>query len=150
MPRRTRTDDWPCPIARTADLVGDAWTVLILRDAFTGIRRFDDFQRNLDAPRSVLTTRLTRLVDEGVLQKVPYQERPLRHEYRLTEKGRAFWDVLAAMFRWGDDWLFDDRAPVVLTDAESGHEVRPAMIDEHTGRPLDVRATRMRRRATSR
>lgn len=143
MPPRNRTDDWPCPIARTADLVGDAWTVLIMRDLFTGIRRFGDLQRSLDAPRSVLSARLQKLVDDGMLRKVPYQERPVRYEYRLTDKGRSFWDVLAAMFRWGDDWLFDDAAPVMLADAEDGHEVRPLIVDEETGEHLDVRSIRV-------
>ena len=146
MPPRTRTDDWPCPIARAADLVGDSWTVLILRDAFGGIRRFEDFQRNLDAPRSVLTRRLQQLVEDGLLDRVPYQDRPVRHEYRLTEKGRAFWDVLAAMWRWGDTWAFEDRAPIVLTDAETGAEIEPMVVDANTGKPLDVRATRIRSR----
>lgn len=143
MPPRNRTDDWPCPIARTADLVGDAWTVVIMRDVFAGVRRFEDLQRNLEAPRSVLSTRLQKLVDDGMLRKVAYQERPVRHEYRLTEKGRAFWDVLAAMFRWGDDWLFDDRAPIMLADVGDGHEVRPLVVDEATGEPLDVRSVRV-------
>lgn len=146
MPARIRTDEWPCPIARTADLLGDTWTVLILRDAFAGVRRFDDFQTSLDAPRSVLTARLSRLVDAGMLRKEPYQDRPVRHEYRLTDQGRAFWDVLAAMFRWGDDWLFDDGAPIELADTATGEQVRPVVVDEGTGDPLDVRRLRMRRR----
>lgn len=146
MPRRIRTGDWPCPIARTADLIGDAWTVLIMRDAMLGIRRFEDFQRNLDAPRSVLTARLQQLVEVGVLRRVQYQERPVRHEYRLTDQGRAFWDVLAAMWRWGDDWLFDDGAPIELVDASTGAEIRPLVVDATTGEPLDVRSTRVRRR----
>ena len=146
MPSRIRTGDWPCPIARTADLIGDAWAVLIMRDAMMGIRRFEDFQRNLDAPRSVLTARLQQLVDAGMLTRTKYQDRPVRHEYRLSDQGRAFWEVLAAMWRWGDDWLFDGGAPIVLTDATTGTEIRPTVVDAHTGEPVDVRATRIRRR----
>ena len=95
--RRTRFDDWPCPIARATDLIGDWWTPLVLREAFAGKRRFEDFQRGLDVPRAVLAKRLARLVDEGLMVKNAYAERPVRYEYRLTDKGRAFWDVLAAI-----------------------------------------------------
>jgi len=142
--RRTRFDRWPCPIARATDLAGDWWTPLVLRDAFAGTRRFEDFQRGLGMPRAVLAKRLERLVDEGLLTKQPYAERPVRYEYRLTDKGRAFWDVLAAMFRWGSDWLWHEDEPrVVLVDRESGSEVRPLMVDERTGERLDVRRLRV-------
>ena len=78
--------------------------------------------------------------------KLAYAERPVRYEYRLTDKGRAFWDVLAAMFRWGSDWLWDAKgAPVMLVDRESGDEVRPVVVDEHTGKRLDVRRLRVAR-----
>jgi DNA-binding HxlR family transcriptional regulator len=144
--RRTRFDRWPCPIARATDLIGDWWTPLVLREAFAGRRRFEDFQRALGVPRAVLAQRLDRLVDEGLMKKVPYAERPPRFEYRLTDKGRAFWDVLAAMFRWGSDWLWrDDETPIVLVDHETGREVRPLMVDENTGQPLDVRRLRVTR-----
>ncbi len=144
--RRTRFDRWPCPIARATDLIGDWWTPLVLREAFTGRRRFEDFQRELGVPRAVLARRLDRLVGEGLMKKVPYAERPLRFEYRLTDKGRAFWDVLAAMFRWGSDWLWrDDETPIVLVDRETGRAVRPLVVDENTGQPLDVRRLRVTR-----
>jgi len=144
--RRTRFDDWPCPIARTTDLIGDWWTPIIMREAFLGRKRFDDFQSALGVPRASLTQRLNRLVDEGMLTKVAYDERPLRHEYRLTAKGRDFWNVLAAMWRFGDDWLFEAGNPVMLVDRESGAEVRPIVVDEHTHEPLDVRRLRVRSR----
>jgi DNA-binding HxlR family transcriptional regulator len=144
--RRTRFEDWPCPIARTTDLMGDWWTPIIMREAFSGRRRFEQFQEALGVSRAVLTQRLTRLVDEGLLEKVLYAERPPRAEYRLTEKGRAFWDVLAAMWRWGDDWLFEGGSPVMLVDRETGQEVRPLVVDERTGEPLDVRRVRLRSR----
>src|SRR5579863_10403510 len=86
--RRTRFDQWPCPIARTTDLVGDWWTPLVMREAFSGRRRFEDFQRALKVPRAVLARRLDRLVDEGLLKKVSYEDRPPRYEYRLTDKAR--------------------------------------------------------------
>jgi DNA-binding HxlR family transcriptional regulator len=137
--RRTRFDDWPCPIARVTDLVGDWWTPLIMRQAFQGQRRFDDIQQAIGVPRAVLAQRLTRLVDEGLLEKQQYEAHPPRFEYRLTDKGRAFWGVLAAMWRYGDDWLFDDGNPVMLVDRETGEEIRPVVVDETTGEPLDVR-----------
>ena len=87
--RRTRFDDWDCSVARATDVLGDWWTPFIVRSTFLGVRRFDDFVEMLGIPRNVLTERLTRLVDEGILTKVAYQERPVRHEYRLTEKGHG-------------------------------------------------------------
>jgi DNA-binding HxlR family transcriptional regulator len=145
--RRTRFDRWPCPIARATDLIGDWWTPLVLREAFSGRRRFEDFQQALNVPRAVLAKRLGRLVAEGLLTKVPYAERPTRYEYRLTDKGRAFWDVLAAMWRWGSDWLWADgkRPPVMLVDPDTGAEVRPVVVDENTGKRLDVRRVRVGR-----
>jgi DNA-binding HxlR family transcriptional regulator len=144
--RRTRFDDWPCPIARTTDLLGDWWTPIIMREAFSGARRFDDFHDRVGVPRSVLAQRLSRLVDDGLLRRVAYEERPPRYEYRLTDKGRAFWDVLAAMWRWGSDWLWpDDESPVMLVDRETRAEVRPVIVDENTGERLDVRRLRMAR-----
>ena len=144
--RRTRFHRWPCPIARAADLIGDWWTPLVLREAFSGRRRFEDFQRALGVPRAVLAKRLERLVAEGLMTRVPYAEGPVRYEYRLTEKGRAFWDVLAAMWRWGSDWLWNEKGPpVMLVDHETGQEVRPVVVDEHTGKRLDVRQLRVHR-----
>lgn len=145
--RRTRFDRWPCPIARATDLIGDWWTPLVLREAFSGRRRFEDFQQALNVPRAVLAKRLGRLVAEGLLTKVPYAERPTRYEYRLTDKGRAFWDVLAAMWRWGSDWLWADgkRPPVMLVDPDTGAEIKPVVVDENTGKRLDVRRVRVGR-----
>ena len=141
--RRTRFDDWPCPIARTTDLIGDWWTPLVMRQAFMGCRRFDEFQRSLGLSRAVLTDRLNRLVDEGMLTREPYDDRPVRHEYRLTDKGRAFYPVLAAMWRWGQDWLPDDADPV-LVNRETNEVIRPLVVDEHTGEAIDVRRVGLR------
>ena len=153
--RRTRFDDAPCPIARTADLIGDWWTPMVMREAFLGRRRFDEFQQALALSRGVLAQRLARLVDEGLLARRLYQERPPRHEYVLTEKGRAFYPVLAAMWRWGSDWLWEDgeRPPIELYDKETGRALRPRVVDERTGVPIDVRRVRVgprRRRAERR
>ena len=145
--RRTRFDDWACPIARTTDLVGDWWTPLVMRQAFLGCRRFDEFQQTLGVSRAVLSQRLTRLVDEGLLERRPYQDRPARHDYRLTEKGVAFWDVLAAMWRWGEDWTpaVSDADPVLI-DRRTGERVRPSVVDEATGEAIDVRHLTLNRR----
>lgn len=145
--RRTRFDEWPCPIARVTDLVGDWWTPLVLRELFSGRSRFDDIQAELGCSRAVLAQRLTRLIDEGMVVKVAYEDHPPRYDYRFTEKGRAFWDVLAAMWRWGSDWMWGEgeEPPVVLVDRETRAEVRPAVVDERTGEPLDVRRLRMAR-----
>jgi DNA-binding HxlR family transcriptional regulator len=138
--RRTRFDQWPCSIARTVDLTGDWWTPLVMREAFYGARRFEQFQRQLGLSRNVLAQRLDRLVEEGMLIRVPYQERPLRHEYRLTEKGRDFFTVLAAMIRWGDRWLTGDAGPPIeLRDRDSGAQVDVEVVDSATGKPIDVR-----------
>ncbi|MFK8025879.1 MAG: winged helix-turn-helix transcriptional regulator [Ilumatobacter sp.] len=142
--RRTRFDDAPCPIARTTDLIGDWWTPLVMREAFSGARRFGDFAERLDIPRAVLAARLARLVDDGLLVRVEYQQSPVRHEYRLTDKGRDFWGVLAAMWRWGTDHLWDEgEPPIVLQHRKTGDVVRPVVVDEATGEPLDVRAMRI-------
>jgi DNA-binding HxlR family transcriptional regulator len=150
--RRTRFDDWPCPIARTTDLIGDWWTPLVMREAFLGRRRFDEFQSALDAPRAVLAARLKRLVDEGMLERVEYQTHPPRYEYRLTQKGREFWSVLAAMWRWGSDWLWPDGdgPPVVLKDRDTGELITPLVIDEHTGTPINNRRMRVGRSSVPR
>lgn len=142
--RRTRFDRWPCPIARATDLVGDWWTPLVLRNVFQGQTRFEELRQSLGAPRAILARRLQRLVAEGVLRKERYAEHPPRYEYRLTEKGRAFWDVLAALWRWGEDWLWQEgEARVALVDRESGRRVRPVVVDEATGQRLDVRRLRV-------
>ncbi len=118
-----------------------------MREAFSGRRRFEEFQSALDVPRAVLTTRLKRLCAEGMLDRVAYQQSPARYEYRLTDKGRAFWDVLAAMWRWGSDWMWPDhpQPPVVLKDRQTGRVIRPVVVDEETGERLDVRTIRVGR-----
>src|SRR5215207_8178729 len=100
-----------CSVARTLEVVGEWWTMLIVRDAFFGVTRFDDFQRRLGIARNVLTARLDKLVEVGVLERVAYQERPRRYEYRLTAKGRDLWPVLNALREWGDRWTAGDDGP---------------------------------------
>jgi DNA-binding HxlR family transcriptional regulator len=94
-----------CSVASALEIVGERWTLLIIRDAFLGLRRFDEFQDSLGIARNVLTDRLNRLVEEGILERVRYSERPERFEYRLTPKGRDLQVALAALRQWGDEYL---------------------------------------------
>ncbi|HSA49777.1 MAG TPA: helix-turn-helix domain-containing protein [Yinghuangia sp.] len=135
--KRTPFGTWPCSIARAVDLLGDWWTPLVLREAVFGSRRFEEFQRNLGIGRNVLAQRLNRLVDEGLMDRVPYQGRPLRHEYILTPKGRDFFPVLTAILAWGDTWLADEEGvPVVLRHRTCGRETRAEVVCAECGDPL--------------
>lgn len=134
--------DMPCSVARSLALLGDRWTLLVLRNAFLGMRRFDDFQAGLGVTRHVLADRLARLVEGGVLKKVPYQDNPPRHEYRLTEMGRDLYPVLLALTRWGDRWLDEGKgAPLEYVHKTCGHSFRPTMVCSECGEavtPFDV------------
>jgi DNA-binding HxlR family transcriptional regulator len=144
--KRTPFADWPCSIARSVDLLGDWWTPLVLRECYLGVRRFEDFQRNLGIGRNILTQRLNRLVDEGMLARRPYQERPVRHEYVLTDKGRDFYPVMAAMQAWGDRWLAGaEGPPIVLHHRGCDHDMEAAVVCSHCGDPISVRDVRARR-----
>ena len=112
-----------CSIARALEVVGERWTLLIIRDVFLGIRRFDDIQRDLGVARNILQARLTRLVEEGILVKRPYHQRPLRCEYRLTEKGADLWPVLVALLQWGDRYALEGERPMVLQHRGCGGEL---------------------------
>src|SRR5436309_15533180 len=100
-----------CSIARSLELIGERWTILIIRDAFLGVRRFDDLQRSLGIARNVLQNRLERLVEHGILERVRYQERPERFEYRLTQKGLDLWPVLISLISLGDRHAAPDGPP---------------------------------------
>lgn len=137
--RRTDLSGADCPIARTLDVVGDPWTLLVVREAAFGVTRFDEFQRRLEIPRNTLTARLDLLVDHGVLRRVAYQERPPRYDYHLTERGDDLRPVLALLLRWGQRWsgLADrEPPPVVLVDADDGHELELELVDRVSGRAL--------------
>jgi DNA-binding HxlR family transcriptional regulator len=107
-----------CSVARALEVVGERWTLLIIRDAFLGLRRFEQFQENLGIARNVLTDRLNRLVEEGILERVPYSERPARYEYRLTPKGRDLNIALAGLRQWGDRYLSEKPPRVVRRKAD--------------------------------
>ncbi|MYW63425.1 transcriptional regulator [Streptomyces sp. SID8379] len=143
--RRTSFADWPCSIARTMDLLGDWWTPLVLREAFYGITRFDVFQQELGIARTTLAERLRRLVDAGLMEKRAYETAPVRHDYVLTEKGRDFFGVLAAMNAWGNRWLSgDEGAPVVFEHDRCGHVAEAAVVCGDCGEPMTAADTRPR------
>ncbi|WP_344608671.1 helix-turn-helix domain-containing protein [Sporichthya brevicatena] len=142
--RRTSFATWPCSVARTMDLLGDWWTPLVLRDAFYGIRRFDDFAAGLGIARNTLSERLRRLVDEGLMEKQPYQSDPVRYDYVLTEKGRDFFGVLAAMTAWGDRWLADSAGPPIVLHHSCGHDAEVVTTCSHCGQPVTADNTEMR------
>ena len=135
--QRKTFDDMNCSVARTLDVVGEWWTLLIVRDALLGVTRFDEFHDRLGISRNVLAVRLDKLVDEGIFERVPYQERPLRHEYRLTRKGVALWPVLTALREWGDRWVVgEDAAPVVWVHDACGHPADAKYHCSHCGERL--------------
>jgi DNA-binding HxlR family transcriptional regulator len=141
--KRTSLGHVNCSIAQTLDVVGDPWTLLIVRDAMFGIRRFDDFRRSLDIPRATLTSRLDTLVEHGVMERRQYHDRPERHEYVLTDKGRDLRRVMVSLLQWGDTWSALPEPPVTLIDADTGDEIEPDYVDRRTGRPLsDLNVTR--------
>jgi DNA-binding HxlR family transcriptional regulator len=124
-------DGQNCSIARALEIVGERWTLLIVRDVALGLRRFDQLQENLGIARNVLTDRLNRLVDEGILERVPYSARPARYEYRLTEKGTELRVALAALRQWGDKHL-SDQPPRLLRRRSDGAPVVAALVPEGT------------------
>jgi DNA-binding HxlR family transcriptional regulator len=135
--------DMHCSVAQCLEVVGEWWSMLILRDVFLGISRFDQFHERLGISRNILNQRLNRLVEAGVLTKVPYQEHPPRYDYRLTDKGRDLWPVLNAMRQWGDKYEAPDGPPLVVTHKTCGHVTQAVLTCSVCGEsigPRDVRA----------
>lgn len=129
-------DNMPCPIARSLERVGEWWSILILRDAFKGVARFDQFQKSLGIAPNMLTRRLNTLVESGLLERRLYSEKPPRHEYVLTERGRDFRPVLWALVSWGNKHFPPEGETVVVVDAETGEQADPILVDSHSGRVL--------------
>jgi DNA-binding HxlR family transcriptional regulator len=131
-----------CSIAAAMDILGERWTFLILREAFYGVRRFSDMQRNLGIARNILSTRLQTLVNAGIFERRLYHEEPERYEYRLTEAGRDLYPSIVALMRWGDEHLAGELGPpVVLRHNLCGHEADPVLVCSHCReelRPHDV------------
>ena len=142
--RRKSFEEMNCSVAQTLEVVGEWWTMLIVRDSFLGISRFDDFQQRLGISRNILSDRLEHLVAKGVMARVPYQEHPVRHDYRLTDKGRDLWLVLSAMREWGDRWEADDGPPIEIEHKACGHVAKVVPTCSACGEELDARSVRAR------
>ena len=136
---RKRFDDMNCSVARALDLLGEWWTILIVREAFAGTRRFEDFQQRLGIARNILTSRLRRLTDQGVLERVAAQEGGRRKVYRLTRKGRDLLPVLVALMQWGDRWITGPgREPLRLVERASGLGIARITVQNLHGRTLGL------------
>lgn len=137
-------------MAQAAEILGDRWTLLILREAFYGVVRYDDMLADLGAPRSMLTDRLAKLVDRGLMTRAPYQEpgARTRQAYVLTETGQALGLTLIALSQWGEAALLDDPAPVEFVDKETGAALRLGLLDE-AGNSAPLSSVRIRLRGSS-
>ncbi|HEY5336033.1 MAG TPA: helix-turn-helix domain-containing protein [Mycobacteriales bacterium] len=134
--------DMHCSVAQCLEVVGEWWSMLILRDVFLGVTRFDQFQERLGISRNILNQRLGRLVDEGVLEKVSYSEHPPRYDYRLTDKGRDLWPVLTAMRQWGDQYAAPDGPPLEVIHRGCGQVSQAVLTCSACGDPMTVRDAR--------
>lgn len=141
--RRASFKELNCSVAAALEIVGERWSLLVVREAFLGARRFEEYQRHLGIARNILTTRLRGLVAAGVLGPLQYQERPARFEYRLTERGLALFPVIASLMAWGDRFAASQRGPpVLLVDRETRKALEPVLVDRRTGLPVDARHLR--------
>jgi DNA-binding HxlR family transcriptional regulator len=131
-----------CSIAQCLEVVGEWWTLLILRDVFLGVTRFDEFQARLGISRNVLNQRLVRLVEHGILVKAPYSEHPPRYDYRLTDKGRDLWPVITIMRQWGDKHAAPDGPPLELIHKPCGQIAEGLLSCSACGEPMDARNVR--------
>jgi DNA-binding HxlR family transcriptional regulator len=137
--------DENCSLARTLAVIGDRWTLLVLRDAFLRVRRFEDFENSLRIARRVLSERLALLVEHGILAKVPYQERPTRYEYRLTDKGLDLYPVVLSLVHWGDKHYAGRKGPPLLhTHLRCGHDFKSVMTCGACGEALKAGDVRVR------
>jgi len=129
----------PSSVARALKAIGDRWSFMVLREAFFGVRRFDELQAKLGIAPNILTDRLQRLVAEGILARLKYQDLPKRFEYRLTERGKDLYGPLIAMLGWGDRWLANGRPPLILTHKACGGDFSPMVVCDQCRRPLAAR-----------
>jgi DNA-binding HxlR family transcriptional regulator len=140
---RKSFSDMNCSVAQCLEVVGEWWSMLILRDAFLGVTRFDRFQERLGISRNILNQRLAHLVEAGVLAKVPYSDHPPRHDYRLSEKGQDLWPVVTTMRQWGDKYAAPNGPPLHLTHQACGEIAEGVLTCSACGEPIgqrDVRA----------
>lgn len=143
--KRTSFAEMNCSVARTLEIVGEWWTMLIVREAFNGVRRFDGFQEKLGIARNVLSDRLKKLVEAGVLERRQYSDRPARYEYRLTEKGLDLYPTLVSLLQWGDRWTAGEAGPpLVLRHRPCGHDMHAALTCEACGERVVAREVEAR------
>jgi DNA-binding HxlR family transcriptional regulator len=135
--KHTDFGSMPCPIARSLGKVGEWWSILILREAFYGLRRFDEFEKSLNIAPTMLTRRLADLVDGGLLERRQYCARPPRYEYLLTRSGRAFKPVLLAFIAWGNEHFAPEGPTLVIASRETGLAADPVLVDATTGLPIN-------------
>ena len=134
-----------CSVARSVAVIGDRWTLMLLRDCFLGVRRFEDFERRLGISRSIIADRLKTLTDEGVLQREAYQDRPVRHEYRLTEKGVALHPVMMAIVHWGDvHYAGEEGPPLIHRHKACACDFTPVQTCSECGEPVGARDVEVR------
>ncbi len=143
--QRTHFDHLSCSVAQTLDIIGEWWTPLILRDIFYGIHRFDILRRHLGVSRKVLTSRLSALVEHQILERVLYQQKPDRYEYRLTERGRDLFPVIVVLMNWGDKWLQKEgEQPIQLVDKETRKVLKPLLVSVDTGEEIQYEKVQAR------
>lgn len=132
-----------CSVARALAVFSDTWTFVVLREAFFGVRRFDEFQRNLGISRNVLTKRLMHLTERGIFERRPYQQAPVRYEYRLTDKGLAMYPIFVTLMAWGDRWADDGNGPPLLLQHQTcGTHTQATVVCSHCHKPLDAHQMR--------
>jgi DNA-binding HxlR family transcriptional regulator len=134
---RRAFDPGQCPVGRTLERVGDTWSLMILRDAFQGLTRFDQFEKSLGVAPNILTRRLAALVEAGFLERQPYQERPIRHEYLLTDLARDFAPVMTALMAFGNRHYAVEGIASHMVEAATGLPAEPVLVDRRTGKPID-------------
>jgi DNA-binding HxlR family transcriptional regulator len=142
--RKVSFADMNCSVAQALEIIGEWWTLLILRDCFLGVRRFEDFVERLGISRNVLATRLETLVNAGLLERRPYDEARSRYDYILTDKGRALWPMMTALRQWGDEWILGaGNEPLLLEHRDHGHRATAQMTCEECGETLDARSVKV-------
>ncbi|MEM7137855.1 MAG: helix-turn-helix domain-containing protein [Myxococcota bacterium] len=137
MPRKS-LDHFNCSWARTAEAIGDKWSIVILRNAFFGVDTFTEFLEDLGISKNILSSRLDHLMTHGILEQRPSRAGGTRQVYKLTRKGRALFPAIVALGQWGDEWLFDDKPPVVIVDRASRKPVSKVEVHDSEERPLKL------------